>query len=117
MAIAGAPDAALKAITNLMGRPSGALDAAQEAWARRVSAMREAGVPESAIRFSAAFGRAFGYYDGMVFEVRSEALGGDQPVAAGGRYDGLPASLGAALATGAVGCMVRPGRAWSQGRR
>jgi ATP phosphoribosyltransferase regulatory subunit len=65
------------------------------------------------MRFSAAFGRAFGYYDGALFEVRSAALGEDQPVAAGGRYDGLPAQLGAHLETGAVGCMVRPGRAWA----
>ena len=68
------------------------------------------------MRFSAAFGRAFGYYDGVLFEVRSEALGDDQPVAAGGRYDGLAARLGHALATGAVGCMVRPGRAWAGAR-
>ena len=71
-----------------------------------------AGVPLARTRFSAAFGRAFGYYDGVMFEVRSAALGEDQPVAAGGRYDSLPGRLGAELPTGAVGCMVRPGRAW-----
>ena len=68
------------------------------------------------MRFSASFGRAFGYYDGMLFEVRSAALPDDQPVAAGGRYDSLPARLGARVATGAVGCMVRPARAWSKGQ-
>jgi ATP phosphoribosyltransferase regulatory subunit len=50
----------------------------------------------------------------MLFEVRSAALGDDQPVAAGGRYDGLPARLGG-KATTAVGCMVRPGRAFAGG--
>ena len=68
------------------------------------------------MRFATAFGRDFGYYDGMLFEVRSAALPEDQPVAAGGRYDGLPARLGARGATGAVGCMVRPARAWSGGK-
>ena len=75
------------------------------------------GIPEGALRFSAAFGRSFGYYDGVLFEVRSAALGEDQPVAAGGRYDGLAARLGARLPTGAVGCMVRPGRALGRSAR
>ena len=73
----------------------------------------DGGVPPERVRFSAAFGRAFGYYDGVLFEVRSAALGDEQPVAAGGRYDGLAAKLGESLVTGAVGCMVRPGRAWA----
>ena len=59
-----------------------------EAWSRRLDALIAGGIPEGAVRFSAAFGRSFGYYDGVLFEVRSEALGADQPVAAGGRYDG-----------------------------
>ena len=45
----------------------------------------------------------------MLFEVASAALEPDQPVAGGGRYDGLPERLGGKA--GAVGCMVRPGRA------
>ena len=69
--------------------------------------------------------RPFGYYDGLLFEVRSLELGFEQPVAAGGRYDGLPARLrgqgagqgagqgGRSDGGGAVGCMVRPARAWS----
>ncbi|MFM1961139.1 MAG: hypothetical protein RL588_2656, partial [Pseudomonadota bacterium] len=53
------------------------------------------------------------YYDGLVFEVLSTALGPDRPVAAGGRYDGLPARLsGSGAANGsALGGMVLPGRA------
>jgi ATP phosphoribosyltransferase regulatory subunit len=68
---------------------------------------------------AAAFGRAFGYYDGFLFEVRSAALDEERPVAAGGRYDGLPARLGSetqnTIGTGAVGCMVRPARAYAGG--
>ena len=70
---------------------------------------------------SAGFTRPFGYYDGVLFEIGCPALGPDQPVAAGGRYDGLPARLGASLnrpytaQAGAVGCMVRPARAWAGG--
>ena len=113
LAIADAPQAALAAAARLAGAGRPALDAASEDWSRRLAALSEAGVPADRIRFSAAFGRPFGYYDGVLFEVRGAALGEDQPAAAGGRYDGLPIRLGATLATGAVGCMVRPGRAWS----
>ena len=109
---AGDPRRALACVAQLVGGSTPALDAAQAGWERRLSALADAGVPGDRISFSAAFGRAFGYYDGVLFEIRSAALGDDQAVAAGGRYDSLPARLGASLATGAVGCMVRPGRAW-----
>ena len=113
LAISDSPEPALSAIRRLAGKGRPALDAALDAWSRRLKALAAEGVPGDRIRLSTAFGRAFGYYDGMLFEVVSDALGVDQPVAAGGRYDSLPARLGAKLATGAVGCMVRPGRAWT----
>jgi ATP phosphoribosyltransferase regulatory subunit len=113
LAIAGDPAEALGEIARLVGGGAAGLEAARAAWTHRLRALSEAGVPAGRIRFSAAFGRAFGYYDGVLFEVRSAALGDDQPLAAGGRYDTLPARLGASLATGALGCMVRPGRAWA----
>ncbi len=111
LAIADSPEKALASAKALAGGE--AIGRVAEAWARRLEALVAGGIPESALRFSAAFGRSFGYYDGVLFEVRSAALGEDQPVAAGGRYDGLAARLGARLPTGAVGCMVRPGRAWA----
>jgi ATP phosphoribosyltransferase regulatory subunit len=117
LALAGDPREALAGVARLVGRTTPPLDAAREAWEHRLSALVAAGVPGDRIHFSAAFGRAFGYYDGVLFEVRSAALGHDQAVAAGGRYDGLPGKLGATLPTGAVGCMVRPGRAWVGGAR
>ena len=112
LAIADTPDRALAVAEALVGPGHGALTDVRESWGRRMAAMAEAGVPPDRVRFSAAFGRAFGYYDGVLFEVRSAALGDEQPVAAGGRYDGLAAKLGKTTLTGAVGCMVRPGRAW-----
>ena len=113
LALAGDPREALAGVVRLVGRATPALNAAREAWERRLSGLATSGVPGDRIRFSAAFGRAFGYYDGVLFEIHSAALGEDQAVAAGGRYDSLPAKLGASLATGAVGCMVRPGRSWA----
>jgi ATP phosphoribosyltransferase regulatory subunit len=78
--------------------------------------MTARGVPENRMVLAAAFGRAFGYYDGFLFEVRSAALDEERPVAAGGRYDGLPGKLGVSTTnTGAVGFMVRPARAYAGG--
>lgn len=112
LAIAGDPQDAMSAVADLAPLANGRLARLREGWRRRIEMICAAGVPRERLRFSAAFGRAFGYYDGMVFEVRSAALGEDQPLAAGGRYDSLAQRLGATLSTGAVGCMVRPGRVW-----
>jgi ATP phosphoribosyltransferase regulatory subunit len=67
------------------------------------------------MRFTPALGHAFDYYDGITFEVRSAAVGPDRAVAVGGRYDGLLARLGGGDGVRAVGCMVRPWRAWAEG--
>jgi ATP phosphoribosyltransferase regulatory subunit len=114
LAVEGAPAAALSTLTDIAREAGADLSAALAAWRQRLAAMAADGVPEDRITFSAGFGRDFSYYDGFLFEVRSQALGHDRPVAAGGRYDGLSARLGAAKPSdGAVGCMVRPARAWA----
>jgi ATP phosphoribosyltransferase regulatory subunit len=115
LAVSDRPGAALDAISALGGPQRAALDAALDGWRRRLAGMTARGVPEDRMVLAAAFGRAFGYYDGFLFEVRSAALDEERPVAAGGRYDGLPARLGAEATTGAVGCMVRPARAYAGG--
>jgi len=80
--------------------------------ARRVDAIIAA-VPQLGERgrFRSGFGRRFTYYDGFVFETFAGALTERQPIAAGGRYDGLIAGLsgGRAKATG-IGGVVRPDR-------
>jgi ATP phosphoribosyltransferase regulatory subunit len=115
LAIADAPAMALEAVAELAGPGRPALAAVLEAWGRRLTILDQVGIPAERLRLSTAFGRTFGYYDGPLFEVRSAALAPDEAVAAGGRYDGVPGRLGASRAMGAVGCMVRPGRAWSEG--
>jgi ATP phosphoribosyltransferase regulatory subunit len=62
-------------------------------------------------QFRAGFGRRFTYYDGFVFEVLADGLAETQPVAAGGRYDGLISGLssGRVSSTG-IGGVVRPDR-------
>ena len=113
VAIEGEPLQAIEAAVVLARRAGVGLDAHFEGWARRVAALASAGVELSTQRLCFGFGRPFGYYDGFLFEVRSAALPSDAPVAAGGRYDGLLGRLQPGADATAVGCMVRPGRAWS----
>ena len=112
LAIEAAPAEAFAVIRDLGGA---GLDAPLADWARRLDLMAAAGVPVEQARFSAALGHAFDYYDGLTFEIRSAALEGDRAVAVGGRYDSLPAHLGGAAGSQAVGCMIRPWRAWAGG--
>jgi ATP phosphoribosyltransferase regulatory subunit len=112
MAISEAPEEGLRQVRALGGRSAG-LDAALADWQARLGCLSE--VPVERMRFAPALGHAFDYYDGVTFEVRSDALGAERPVASGGRYDGLLARLGEATAAGAVGCVVRPWRAYAGG--
>ena len=115
MAIDDAPDAALAQVGELAGGRNEALKAALEGWAIRLGALAKVADPHR-MTFAPALGHAFDYYDGLTFEVVSEALGEERPVAVGGRYDSLLPRLGGAEAC-AVGCMVRPWRAWSDGEQ
>jgi ATP phosphoribosyltransferase regulatory subunit len=115
LALSDHPRAVIDRAEGLAAEGGGDLTAVSAAWVRRLEALVKAGAPEHAMRLTTAFVRPFGYYDGVLFEVRSAALGPDAPVAAGGRYDGLPARLGGSA--GAVGCMVRPDRAYAGAAR
>lgn len=115
LAVSGPPRAALDRVETLAHEARASFEPVLSGWIRRLAALVEGGVPEAALTLDCGFVRAFGYYDGMLFEVGSRALSPDQPLAAGGRYDGLLARMGGAASGeqgGAVGCVVRPGRAW-----
>lgn len=114
LAVEDEPLKAFEAVRRMAGAAP-ALDAALAGWDDRLARLQAAGVPAGAMRFAAALGHAFDYYDGLTFEVRSQALGPGRSVAVGGRYDGLPARLGGPADARAVGCMVRPWRAWAGG--
>lgn len=112
MAIDDEPAYAFARMRKLAGANDGALKAALSGWEQRLIDLALV-APADRTRFTPALGHAFDYYDGLTFEVRSAALGADLPVAVGGRYDGLLARLGGAGHARAVGCMVRPWRAWA----
>lgn len=110
----GAPGDVLDAVAALGADVGANLGEGLEGWRRRLELIAASGAPASAMRFTTRFVRPFGYYDGMLFEVLSPRLSDDEPIAGGGRYDRLPARLGGA--PGAVGCMIRPGRAVEAGQ-
>ncbi|MBU1375698.1 MAG: ATP phosphoribosyltransferase regulatory subunit [Alphaproteobacteria bacterium] len=114
MVIDDAPAYAFARMRELSGANDGALKAALAGWEARLLELTRI-APADRLRFAPALGHAFDYYDGITFEVRSEALGPDRAVAVGGRYDGLLTRLGGAGDARAVGCMVRPWRAWTGG--
>ena len=112
LAIEGRPRAALDQAAAVAREANVALDGLLAEWGERLAALAEAGVPDDVLTLATGFGRPFGYYDGFLFQVWSEALGPDEAVAAGGRYDSLLKRMGGTGAS-AVGAMVRPGRAWN----
>ena len=114
LAIEDAPAAAIESIWELAPRPAKALEQALSAWRRQLDRLATAGAPIGTAIFSTGLGHDFDYYDGMTFEVRSAGLGHQDPVAVGGRYDGLLNRLGGSGGHSAIGCMVRPGRAFAQ---
>ena len=114
MAIDDTPGNAFARMRGLAGRKDRSLKAALAGWDARLAELSQT-VPADRMRFTPALGHAFDYYDGLVFEVRSAAVGPDRAVAVGGRYDGLLTRLGGQGDARAVGCMVRPWRAWAGG--
>ncbi len=114
LAIQGRPAEALDAISKLAPKAAITVQSALVIWRTQLDRLADAGAPVGQATFSTALGHAFEYYDGVTFEVRSAALGPDDPIAVGGRYDGLLNRLGGDGRASAIGCMVRPGRAFEQ---
>lgn len=104
------PEPAFAAIGRISDAP--VLGAAIDQWRRRIDAMAAAGVPVEAMSFAAGVGRGFNYYDGFLFRIAQSPAHWASPIASGGRYDALLTQL-SGQASAAVGCMVRPARAYA----
>lgn len=107
--------AAIRALTKgaLAPGKAAALDAALDAYDRRLQLLDAAGVDLAGATFSAEFGRNLEYYTGFVFEVLSPRLDGKSPLAGGGRYDSLFADVGAPQPIPAVGSSIHTERVLS----
>jgi ATP phosphoribosyltransferase regulatory subunit len=89
-----------------------ALDALND----RLTLLGKVGIDLSTATFAADFGRKFEYYTGLVFEVEAPNLGLDNPVAGGGRYDGMFEAVGAPHRVPAVGAAIYTERVLSAER-
>jgi ATP phosphoribosyltransferase regulatory subunit len=79
---------------------------------KRVDLISARGISRDQISFAAHFSRSIDYYTGVVFEIGEpgDPATGPGPLAAGGRYDGLLARLGADYDMPAIGFALWPER-------
>ena len=77
---------------------------------RRLDLLDSHGVDTRQAQFSAVFGRSLEYYTGFVFQAVSPKLGATNPIASGGRYDGLLTDLGAPHSVPAIGSCIHTER-------
>jgi ATP phosphoribosyltransferase regulatory subunit len=105
LGIAGEPDEAAAQLRALAADAKLDLAAALDDFETRTGFMAARGIATRAIRFSTAFGRGLDYYTGFEFELHARGNGAE-PLAGGGRYDGLLTRLGAATPIPAVGFSI-----------
>jgi len=105
LAIAGTPQDALKQLRALASDAQLSIDAAIDQFESRIGFMAGRGIDLAATRFSTSFGRGVDYYTGFEFELHRKD-NGDEPLVAGGRYDGLMSQLGARAPIPAVGFSI-----------
>ncbi len=105
LAIAGSPQEALAQLRALASDAKLAIGPAIDQFESRIGFMQSRGIDIGATRFSTSFGRGVDYYTGFEFELHRKD-NGDEPLVAGGRYDGLMSQLGAPEPIPAVGFAI-----------
>src|SRR3954471_24831662 len=105
LAIAGDPDDAIAQLRSLAADAKLDISAAIDEFESRVGFMAARGIDTGATRFSSSFGRGLDYYTGFEFELHAKG-NGNEPLVAGGRYDGLMTQLGAPNPIAAVGFSI-----------
>jgi ATP phosphoribosyltransferase regulatory subunit len=116
LAVDAEPQVAIERIA-MIGKGAGLdLGPALYVLARRFERLAESGIDLSRARFATEFGRDLEYYSGLVFQIEADGDSAN-PLAGGGRYDGLLQSLGAKTEVPAVGAAIhcRPGQGAPQG--
>ncbi len=105
LSISGDPDAAVAQLRQLSADAKLDITAAIDQLESRVGFMAARGIDIAKTRFSTGFGRGLDYYTGFEFEVHHRG-NGDEPLVAGGRYDGLMTQLGSQMPIPAVGFSI-----------
>jgi ATP phosphoribosyltransferase regulatory subunit len=101
---------ALAAIQDALGGGLPALGDAIARFERRLSALIHDGLRPERLRFTAAYGRGFAYYTGLVFQFEAPGEGRAGQLAGGGRYDSLLEAAGAPRPVPAVGAAMHSER-------
>jgi ATP phosphoribosyltransferase regulatory subunit len=101
LSVAGDPDDATAKLRALTADAKISLGPALDLFETRTGFLAARGLDVRAVKFATGFGRGFDYYTGFVFELHNASA--NNPLVAGGRYDGLLTRLGAPEAIPAVG--------------
>jgi ATP phosphoribosyltransferase regulatory subunit len=101
LSVAGDPDDATAKLRALAADAKISLGPALDLFETRTGFLAARGLDVRAVKFATGFGRGFDYYTGFVFELHNASA--NNPLVAGGRYDGLLTRLGAPEAIPAVG--------------
>jgi ATP phosphoribosyltransferase regulatory subunit len=101
LSVAGDPRDAAAKLRALTADAKISLGPALDLFETRTGFLAARGLDVRAVNFATSFGRGFDYYTGFVFELHNAAA--NNPLVAGGRYDGLLTRLGAPEAIPAVG--------------
>ena len=110
LAVAGPPREALDRVGMIAKGAGLDIDAALDAALRRFDRLARDGIDLERATFATEFGRNLEYYSGQVFQVEAAGMDETEPVAGGGRYDGLLSALGAPREVPAVGSAVHTER-------
>jgi len=86
------------------------IEVALDAVLRRFDRLARDGIDLDKATFATEFGRKLEYYSGLVFQIEGAGMDETEPVAGGGRYDGLLAALGAPREVPAVGSAIHTER-------
>ncbi|UFZ03508.1 ATP phosphoribosyltransferase regulatory subunit [Bradyrhizobium ontarionense] len=105
LAIGGSPTESVEQLRALAADAQLDLAAAIDALDARTGFMAARGIDLGRVRFATGFGRGLDYYTGFEFELHRKG-NGDEPLVAGGRYDGLLSQLGAPEPIPAVGFSI-----------
>jgi ATP phosphoribosyltransferase regulatory subunit len=110
LAVSGPPKEAIDKVAMIAKGAGIDLGPALDAVVRRFDRLAENGVDLGRAVFATEFGRKLEYYSGLVFQVERVGAGEIDPIAGGGRYDGLLAHLGAPREVRAVGSAIHTER-------
>ncbi|MEO0672802.1 MAG: ATP phosphoribosyltransferase regulatory subunit [Pseudomonadota bacterium] len=97
-------------LRDLMQQADVDISPALETFTQRLKHLADTDIDPARVEFSAEFGRSLAYYTGFVFEIVTDDLGPDSPIAGGGRYDSLMKMVGASADVPAVGAIIHTER-------